>query len=177
MVCRSEAPGEQLPQEAPDNQEDADDHMQTVESSDQKEAGSVNATGIEPEALIMHVPPLVALDTNKEGAEGDRNKKPAQAGFAFHDRAFCQMERNAAREKKDRIHGGKKDWEGRKIGNRGPGMACLPREAIFGPAQDKVSSEEACKEHGFGDEEHDHTKFGDGRGGACVTMGVVCYGC
>lgn len=78
MVFGREALREKLAQEAPKDKQNADDDMHSMKSGDHKEARAINATGVEPKPLVVEVPPLVALNTNEDGAEQDGHKKPSE---------------------------------------------------------------------------------------------------
>lgn len=177
VVFGREALREKLAQEAPDDEQDAYGHMHTVESGDQKEARAVDAAGVEPEAFVVEVPPLVALDADEEGAEQDGDEEPSEAGFALGDGDFGEVEGEAAGDEENGVDGGEEDGELRNTFAARPGVAGLPGEADFRPAENEIAAEEAGEKHALGDQEHDHAEFGDGGRCAGMGVGIVGQGC
>ena len=76
MVAGRETAIKELTQEAPEDEQNADDDMDAVESSDDEEARAIDAARVEPEAFMMEVEPFVALHADEKGTKRDRHKKP-----------------------------------------------------------------------------------------------------
>lgn len=177
MVGRSEAAGKKLAEKAPEDKQNADRHMEAVETSDDKKAGAINAACVEPESFVMKVPPFIALEADEQGAKGNRHEKPTEAGFSFQNRNLTHVKCATARNEEDGIDRGEQKREVGDIRTRRPSMACLPWETILRPAEDKISAKKPSEEHAFGNQKHDHPEFRCGWRCTVVLLGIVSEDC
>ena len=177
MVGRGEAAGKELAEEAPDDEEDADDDMETVEAGDHKKAGSINSAGVEPQAFVVEMPPFVALHADEQGAKSYGDEEPTQTGFTLLNGHFRHVECATARDQENGIDRGKENREVGDVLARRPRVACLPREAVLCPAENEIAAEKSSEEHALGYQEHDHAELGRGWRCAVVLVGIVCKGC
>ncbi len=177
MAGRCEAASKKLAEKAPEDQQNADGHMESVETGDDKKAGAINTACVEPESFVVKMPPFVALEADEQGAEGDRHKKPAEAGFSFENRNLTHVEGATARDEEDGIDRSEQKREVGDVRTRWPSVACLPWEAVPRPAEDKISAKKPSEEHAFGNQKHDHAEFGCGWRCAVVLLGIVGEDC
>ena len=131
VAGRREAAGKKLAEKAPEDEQNANGHMESVETRDDKKARAINTARVEPKSFVVKMPPFVALEADEQGAKGDRHKKPAETGFSFENRNLTHVEGATARDEEDGIDRGEQQREVGDIMTRWPSVACLPWEAIL----------------------------------------------
>jgi len=97
--------------------------VHAVEASDQKEARAVDTAGIEPEAFMIEVGPLEALDADEECAEENGDGEPTEAGFALGDGGFGEVEGEAAPDEENGVYRSKEYGEVGDAFTARPGVA------------------------------------------------------
>lgn len=177
VVRWGEAAGEDLAEETPEDQQDANGYVHTVKACDDEKRGTVDPVGIKPQAFVMEVGPFVALDTDKCRSEKNRQEEEAEAGFALFDSDLAEVECDTAREEKHGVDRGQKNREVRSACG-GPDVIGLPGETVAGQPQHDIGTDQAREEHPLGDQENDHPELaGRGRSGGVFLMRFVGDGC
>ena len=161
---------EELAEIAPQNQENADEHMRAVKARHHEEAGAINSMFVEPKSFMMEVIPLPCLHRKKNRPGYDRGKEPEETRFAFLlDGRFGVVKQKTAANQNERIrdHDQVQSGQGplnpnvRRSGGR-PGFAA--REA-----ENDVSTDQPGKQHRLRGQKRNHAESARFRRGLNVT--------
>jgi hypothetical protein len=80
-----------------------DEHVEAVESGQNKKRSTVSSAFVEPQAFMVQVIPFVGLDAEEERAEQHGDKKPENPLFAFFHRHLGKVVGEAARYEENRV--------------------------------------------------------------------------